>query len=245
MNGALALALWLSLATQDPCAGAGLSPQAEAQCARLDTRQAAAPVEREALEAVFERPDFAQARQRNTSVLSVVLERLKDWLLSLAETRGAESYSNTVRVVVLGVAFGLFVWVLLRVWRRRAAPAGRSPRPGQTAPLELGEPEAHFTRAGGLLEVDPRGALREALLGLLSALERRRYARPDRVKTNAELARELAPRGAPADVVARVTPALGWFDETYYSLAPVSAATARDFLGRARALCGALPEARR
>ena len=47
-----------------------------------------------------------------------------------------------------------------------------------------------------MVEADPRGAIREGLFALLGALERRSLARPDRVRTNREMAEEVAQRGA-------------------------------------------------
>ena len=77
---------------------------------------------------------------------------------------------------------------------------------------------------------DPRAAIREALLSLLSSLERKRYARPDRVKTNRELAAELPARGAPTELVTAVAPLFAWFDRSFYSLEAIAPEDARRFL---------------
>jgi hypothetical protein len=82
----------------------------------------------------------------------------------------------------------------------------------------------------------PREAIREALLCLLSSLERQRFARPDRVKTNRELAEELAGRGAPPALVSAVTSLFTWFDRAFYSLEAVPADEARRFLDDVRGL---------
>ena len=56
-------------------------------------------------------------------------------------------------------------------------------------------------------------AIREGLLSLLSTLERRRFARPDRVKTNRELADELAALAAePTTLFAQARKVQVWLD---------------------------------
>jgi hypothetical protein len=103
-------------------------------------------------------------------------------------------------------------------------------RPELPAPLRLDPPGDHLRRAQAALESDPREAIREGLLGLLSCLERRRLARPDRVKTNGEIVLELPVRGAPPELVAKVGPVVRWYDRTFYSLAPVPRQEASAFL---------------
>ena len=105
----------------------------------------------------------------------------------------------------------------------------------------LQAPEAHLARARAALDTDAREALREALLALLSALERRRLSRPDRVRTNRELARELPARGAPPAVAAEVARLVEWYDARFYSLAPVAAAEARRFVEAVAALEAHMP----
>lgn len=91
-------------------------------------------------------------------------------------------------------------------------------------------PAAHLTRAKALLDSDPREAIRQGLYALLSLLEQQRWARPDRVKTNRELADALPARGAPFELAATVTRMLGWYDGAFYSRAPVTRPEAERFI---------------
>jgi hypothetical protein len=118
--------------------------------------------------------------------------------------------------------------VLARRRRRPAAEASR--RPGQAGELVLDAPAVHLERARAAVASAPREALREGLLALLSSLEVRRLARPDRVKTNRELVDELPARGAPAALTAAVAQLVAAYDVGFYSLAPVSEQEARRFL---------------
>jgi hypothetical protein len=98
------------------------------------------------------------------------------------------------------------------------------------APLKLDVPSAHLERARAALAGDPRRAIREGLLALLSHLERERLARPDRVKTNRELAQELPARGASPALAETVARLLAWYDAAFYSLEPVAPDAARRFV---------------
>ena len=170
-------------------------------------------VDRPQLEEIYQRPEFARARLRNQGTLAQLWRRLVDWFNSFFGSRGAES------------------WAVLRLLSRRGRDHAIAPPVASSAlALALEDPAAHLRRARAQLASDPRGALREGLLGLLSLLERRRFARPDRVKTNRELARELPGRGAPAELTARVERLLGGYDQTFYSLEPVATADAARFL---------------
>ena len=129
---------------------------------------------------------------------------MRAWFDSFFESRGAESYSVIARFVVLFGAALAAGWAALRLLsgKRRASSktVGATREP---AALALEDPAAHLRRARAQLALDPRKAIREGLLSLLSVLERRRLARPDRVKTNRELARELPAHGAPAELTTR------------------------------------------
>jgi len=179
------------------------------------------------LQAILDRSEFNQARHRGGDAFKRWMRRLRQWFDDLFGTRQAESYSEVTRTVVLALALAGVVGAFLRVrLRRRLTRASGTNEPVSPTALKLDSPREHLTRGQVALAGDPREAIREGLLGLLSGLERRRWARPDRVKTNRELAEELPTRGAPAELTARVTELLRWYDRTFYSLEPVPPAEA-------------------
>ncbi|MGV3623754.1 MAG: DUF4129 domain-containing protein [Archangium sp.] len=187
------------------------------------------------LASIYERDGFERARERNSGALQAWLAQARAWFLALFETRGAETYSNITRIAVLVAAIALTVLVIVRVRRRRREIAASKTTTVETA-LELDDPAIHRARAEALLAEDPRESMREALLSVLSMLERRRLARPDRTRTNRELSAELPANGAPPELVAQVAPLFTWFDRTFYSLAAVAPDEARRFLDDARVL---------
>ncbi|MFZ5469169.1 MAG: DUF4129 domain-containing protein [Myxococcota bacterium] len=196
---------------------------------------------RQRLSQILDRPEFARARMRNTNVLQRMFLWLQSWLSKLFETQGAATFSNWARAAVLGAAFaavGVAGFRLARTRRRRKEPS-MSPALGERLPLE--NPVTHLSNARRLLEPDPREAIREGLFALLSSLERRRLARPDRVKTNRELASELPTRGAPPELTEAVGGLVGWYDRAFYSLEPVVPLEARHFVEEVEQLIGVTP----
>ena len=222
------VALLLAAPCEHPAVGA-LSAERQASACALLAQPAPAPVDRAALEAVYQRLGFEHARDRNSGALQALLAQLRAWLESLFETSGAQTYSNVTRAVVLFLAVLAGLALALRFAARRRAKAAASPQ-HRAAPLVLDAPAAHLARARAALANDPRGAIREGLLALLSHLERARLARPDRVKTNRELARELPARGAPPALSETVARLVGWYDLAFYSLEPVPPDAARRFV---------------
>ncbi len=225
-----------------------LSVYLEAVCA-LDAEPTTSPSvtsEPERLRAVLDRPEFARARQRNSDLLTRLLRELQDWLEGLFESRGAQGFAVATRAVMLGVALAVVLFGVLRVrWRRSRKAIPAQAMEGEAAPLRLDTPGEHLGRARTALETeDAREAIREGLLGLLSALEQRQLARPDRVKTNRELAAELPSRGAPARVTGEVERLVGWYDQAFYSLEPVSREAATRFVESVEQLHGSLAEGR-
>ncbi|MGQ0505136.1 MAG: DUF4129 domain-containing protein, partial [Myxococcaceae bacterium] len=77
------------------------------------------------------------------------------------------------------------------------------------------------------------------------ALERARLARPERVRTNRELAAELPKRGAGPEMSKRVQALVRDFDLTYYSLDPVATESACAFLLQVEQIDRELGEATR
>lgn len=233
--------IWLLLvaALAQPCEHPAIQTlPAESQasaCALLEQPPPTA-IDRAGLSPIFERPGFERARMRNTGALQALLAQLKHWFEGFAQTSGAQTYSNVTRVLVLALALTIGALVVLRFLRRRAPVAVPSTSTGGAAPLELAAPTEHLAKAEALLTTAPREAIREGLFALLSSLERQRYARPDRVKTNTEITAELATRGAPPQLVEQVSPLFGWFDRAFYSLESVTEADARRFVRDVKAL---------
>jgi hypothetical protein len=190
---------------------------------------------------ILDRPEFEHARRRQSDVLETLFRRFKEWMEQLFGNRGTETFASLTRALVLALALAALLAGALRVLTLRRARRGPTSAAPDGAPaLELALPAVHLARARAALSTDGREAIREALLALLSALERRRWARPDRVKTNRELAAELPGRGAPDDVTSDVERIARWYDGTFYSMEPVAADEARRFLDEVARLEGRL-----
>ncbi|MFY0566652.1 DUF4129 domain-containing protein [Archangium lansingense] len=183
------------------------------------------------LQEILSRPEFALARQRQGDVLQRLMRELKALLEELLQTREAQSFATGTRtlVLVLGFAVVLFAMLRLRHWRRGPAHRGGGTETGAAA-LELDSPGEHLERARTALGARPREAIREGLLALLSSLEAKRLARPDRVKTNRELVGELPARGASAQLTGEVERLVRWYDRAFYSLEPVPPEDAARFV---------------
>lgn len=232
----LVLALALSATCEHP-ALAMLPAERQAAACELLTQPAPRAVDRAALSPVFERPGFERARQRNTGAMQAFMAQLRHWFEKLVGSSGAQTYSSITRVLVLVLALAIGGGVTLRFLARRRGQQLVTARPPPSATaLELDDPATHLARAEAMVGAAPREAIREALLSLLSSLERRRFARPDRVKTNRELADELPGRGAPPELVGLVAPLFAWFDRAFYSLDEVPPSDARRFLDDVRRL---------
>ena len=205
-------------------------------CAWLDAERSTPasplPTDRARLQEILSRAEFAQARQRQGDVLQRVLRRVRDWLEGLLETRQALSFATSTRtvVLVLGVAVVLFALLRLRHWRRTPAGARAREEARHAAALQLASPGEHLTKARAALGGEPREAIRQGLLAMLSSLEERKLARPDRVKTNRELVGELPGRGASARLTGEVERLVRWYDRAFYSLEPVGSADAARFV---------------
>ena len=237
------LVLCLSLAATCEHPALSMLPEGR-QAAACDLLEQPAPqsVDRATLGPIFERSGFERARQRNSGAIQALMAQLKHWFERLFESSGAETYSNVTRVVVLVLALVIGGVVTLRfLSRRRQRALATTARPLVSSELVLDDPATHLARAETMLAAAPREAIREALLSLLSSLERRRFARPDRVKTNRELALELPTRGAPPELVSSVTPLFAWFDRAFYSLDAVPSAEAKRFVDDVRSLTAVAP----
>ncbi len=202
--------------------------------------------DRSRLEAILQREEFSGASRRQGNALEAFLRRFAEALERMFGTSGSERFASASRVLVLTLALAALVGGVARVLTlrraRRSARAGAEDAATKgLGSVDLAHPDVHRERARRALETDPRSAIREGLLALISALERRRWARPDRVKTNRELALELPGRGAPLELSADVTRVVDWYDRTFYSLEPVAAEEAQRFLDRVFALEARVP----
>jgi hypothetical protein len=210
--------------------GLGLSACPGApECALLEKPADEVSVDRAKLERLLDEPEFSRVRKRNANVFAVLAEQFFAWLKKLFETEGAARFAKATPFFVLTAAFAVAGLALLRFVRIRRGPASAAGAPG-AEPLLLRPAPEHLANARRLLASAPREAIREALLALLSSLERRRLARPDRVKTNREVCAELPGRGAEPALVRDVEARVDWYDRIYYSLAPVPADEARAFI---------------
>ncbi len=230
------LVVALTLSTCEHPGLATLSTSQQGAACELLARPPPERIELTPLSAIYERPGFERARQRNSGALQSLMAQLTRWFEKLFESSGAETYSNITRVLVLILALVIGGGVTLRFLARRRGQALAPVRAPSSIALELDDPTEHLARAEALLGNAPREAIREALLSLLSSLERRRFARPDRVKTNRELTDELPTRGAPPELVQQVAPLFAWFDRAFYSLETVPTPEARRFLDDVRKL---------
>lgn len=229
------IALFLSLALSSTCALPhvdGMSDEQERVACEFAKREAIDTTPAD-LSQIYERDGFERARERNSGALQAWMAQARAWFMTLFETRGAETYSNITRIAVLVAAIAIVILVIVRVRSRRRQLA-TMPTANLETELELDDPATHRARAEALLSENPREAMREALFSLLSVLERRRLARPDRTRTNRELGAELPANGAAPELVARVAPLFTWFDRTFYSLATVAPDEARRFLDDVR-----------
>ncbi|WP_426751660.1 DUF4129 domain-containing protein [Myxococcus sp. Y35] len=201
------------------------------------------PTEPERLQAILDRPEFARARQRQGDALKRLMREVTAWLEGLFESRQAQGFAVATRAVMLGLALALLLWGALKLRARRGrrlATTAAKDSSADAEPLVLDSPGEHLRRARSALSTDAREAIREGLLSLLSALEERRLARPDRVRTNRELAAELPGRGAPAPLVREVERLMDWYDRAFYSLAPVPPDEAARFVTEVETLNGNL-----
>lgn len=205
---------------------------------------AAAP-DRARLEDIFARDRYARSRASDTGSFKALLDRLRAWLTSIFESGGAQSFSQATRFLVLTVAGLLAAIGAARLFSRGGSRrARRADDAASPTALELETPAEHLARARAALSTAPREAIREGLFALLSALEDARLARPDRVRTNRELVKELPTRGADAALVARVEPLMRWYDGAFYSLEPVPPDGAARFVDDVARVSGELGGAR-
>ncbi len=91
------------------------------------------------LRAILDRPEFAQARKRNTDLLQRLMRQIDAWLDGFFQSQGAQSFAVATRAIMLGLALAVVLWVALRLrrWRRsrsglRALERWRTPLPSRS-----------------------------------------------------------------------------------------------------------------
>jgi hypothetical protein len=204
-------------------------------CELARARPSQAGVDRDRLLSILERPELQHARDRQ-DLGTELWRRFWEWVNALVALRATQQFSVATRRLVLALGLAVAIGAALRLIRRRRPSARAAATPLGAPVLELDDPAVHLTAARSALGSDRREAIRQALLGLLSALERRRWAHPDRVKTNRELADELSRRGAPPDVARRAEKLFSWFDAAFYSQREVPLDEASGFVADVTAL---------
>jgi hypothetical protein len=223
----------------DPLARADLiERRARATCA-LQSRLSGIsiqPANRDRLKQILDRPEFAGARMRNPDWLARWVRRLGEWLESLFEGQEAQSFAGFTRALVLGLALAAGAAGLIRLLRKVRAPSAAEPQAATAQPLLLEEPSVHLSLAQAALSTDAREAIRQGLLALLSWLEKRRLAQPNRAKTNRELVNDLPAHGASAKLSETVGTLLNWYDRAFYSLSVVPQREAGEFIDQISAL---------
>lgn len=224
----------------EPTARAGLIERRARTACELRSRLSGVsikPANRERLKQILDRPELAGARKRNPDWLARWIRRLGDWLASLFEAQGAQSFAGFTRALVLGLAVAVGAAGLIRAWRSRArVPRTAEPSTARAQPARLADPPVHLAAAHAALSTDAREAIRQGLLALLSWLEQRRLAQTNRAKTNREMVRDLPGRGASAELAQTVGALLNWYDRAFYSLSPIKLEEARAFIDRVSAL---------
>ena len=225
--------------SRDPVTRAGLIERRARAVCRLQSRFSGVSVEaanRDRLKQILDRPEFAGARKRNPDWLARWLRRLGEWLESLFEAQGAQSFAGFTRALVLGLAVAAGAAGLIRALRRVRVQRAAEPQAAMAQRPTLADPPVYLSLAQAALSSDAREAIRQGLLALLSWLEQRRLAQTNRAKTNRELVRDLPARGASAELSETVGALLNWYDRAFYSLSAVPPREARDFIDRISAL---------
>ncbi|HEX5706814.1 MAG TPA: DUF4129 domain-containing protein [Pyrinomonadaceae bacterium] len=149
------------------------------------------------LATILRGPDFNKQAAKGGAITDL-LERIQKWLESLFERSGPRRGPGTgvataAQLIIFGLAFGVFAFVLWRFWRTRRGSLSRvtlrrEPRVilGETIapderPSDLLSDAERLARAGDL-----RGAIRKAYVALLLELGDRNVLRLARHKTNRE-----------------------------------------------------------
>ena len=198
---------------------------------------AGAPIDRQLLNEIFARPEFAHASTAVAARTRSWPERVAAWFDALMRSDAAFSAVTWTRAFVLSAVFLAAVWLVVRALQRRAR---REPEPGEeptaSGPRLLGAPGRILEDARARVTGAPREAVRVGSVAALLWLARHNLCRADKSHTNQETLAELTRRGAPAEVINAAAAIFDWYDRAFYSLNPISQAEAEQFLGRVESL---------
>lgn len=193
--------------------------------------------DRALMRAILSRPEY-NLRSSDDGYLAKLLEKVARWLRDVfAEAKVVQHAAISLRTAFLAAAVLGLVFVAWRVSRSRSTRKGAPFRASLHA-VELDDPARYQASADDALRAaDGREAIRSGLLALLATLERARLATPRRAATNREVAHQISLRGGPDSLAGSVARLVEWYDRTWYGLAAVTEAEARQFVTQARALC--------
>jgi hypothetical protein len=234
-----------SLPREEPARTRAVTERLQLACQLKAKADAPPRPDRARLEAILARPEFDAARRSDSDAMARLLALLNDWLVDFLTAQGTADFADVTRKVVLALAaVAALTGTVHSLRKRRRARLGprAAASPARGEALALDAPVEHLQRAREALSADAREAIRQALLALLASLERKRLARPDRVRTNRELAADLPKRGAPAELTEQVSALMRWYDARFYSLQPVSDGDAAGFVEQVDALARTLEE---
>jgi hypothetical protein len=216
---ALALILFMKAAT---CAPADASPLNEQEACAWLKRSAAeanqgAGSPQVTVSSILDRPEFAGARRRSDFSESSLSQRLNKWLLSQFETRGAATFSEATRVLVLGFGFLAVIALLLR--RRRARAHQNAVLPQTAAPTDDGTTVSSrvlMAKARALVDHAPAEALHSGYLALLATLrDTTTISRPE-TKSSTEAVEALEASRLGDDVTRRCQLLISLYTEAVY-----------------------------
>ncbi len=196
-----------------------------------------APIDRQLLNEIFARPEFAHASTAVAARTRSWPERIAAWFDALMRSDAAFSAVTWTRAFVLSAAFLAAAWLVVRALQRRARRVEQAEQAPQAPHPRFGTaPQRVLADARRSVSAAPREAVRVGSVAALLWLARHNLCRADKSHTNQETLAELTRRGAPADVTEAAAAIFGWYDRAFYSLKPISPAEAERFLGSVESL---------
>ncbi|HSM91424.1 MAG TPA: DUF4129 domain-containing protein [Anaeromyxobacteraceae bacterium] len=231
----LAVPLAVALGAAPPsCAPSPADGALGGWCAALSARPRLplpSPADRDALLAVFDRPELRRARA-DTGALRRWLAALWAGLLELLGSAEAERYASVGRIAFVGAGVAALFGALAALRRRRGAGAPEeAPAPPPVAGRLLAPDSSAELADAALARGDLSAAVRHAFLSALAALEGAGRLPRDRALTNAELSSRLpAGDGDAGDFAALARD----FDGAVYGGRPLDEPRVRERIAAAR-----------